>query len=79
MGALLGLANLALAEGDTHKAASLLTEAQVWRERWEGKDSGREGEERKKKGKERGREGEREEETEKEEAGGCIYGLMVLC
>ena len=28
--ALLGLATLALAEGNTHKAASLLVEAQVW-------------------------------------------------
>ena len=35
VGVLLGLATLALAEGDTHKAASLLTEAQVRRERWE--------------------------------------------
>ena len=33
VGVLLGLATLALAEGDTHKAASLLTEAQVRRER----------------------------------------------
>ena len=59
VGALLGLATLALAEGNTHKAASLLSEVQVWRERWEGEDSGREGEERNK-GKEREREGKRE-------------------
>ena len=70
MGVLLGLATLALAEGDTHKAASLLTEAQVWRERWRERTVGGRVR-REKKGKERGREGEREE-TEKEEAGGCI-------
>lgn len=71
VGALLGLATLTLAEGETHKAASLLTEAQVWRERWEGKDSGREGEERKK------RKGKREGGGERRDREGRSRGLHL--